>query len=379
MWLKKHYKTIIRLSYIIPILFAAGVSIAHVVTWYGLTNPFSWAVYLSVGIEIAALSALAGITVKMNKWVYFPFIIVTIIQFIGNVFFSFQFIDVTNKVFLSWVDLVNPLFDSIGMANANDLQSHRRWLALFAGGLIPIISLSFLHLLIKFNDKEGDTMEIKPDNISPEPEAVVGESKSNLTPEPEVVVDKMEEDKKNVNWGLNKDGIKRRFLISVGNIPEDKIDEYVRDVKERLTAESPIITSDLFIPPFANFDRDIFIPEPSIEAEPEIEDVEIEVEDEVEPEIEEVDFEPAPTIDFETDYFLGNKGGSVEIETLPAETQNEAILDTNIPESSQSTIDQINIPKIDSKDKNRMAIERIGMNKINKNHNPNNLFYRGDE
>ena len=173
-WFNKRYKTIIRLSYIIPILFVAGVSIAHVIAWYSMTNPSTWSIYLSIGIEIAALSALAGFAVKAkNNSVYLPFIIVTFIQFIGNIFYAFQFIDINGQLFKDWVTLVGPLFETIGMAEVNDIDSHRRWLSLFSGGLLPLISLSFLHLLVKFNDKEDDEQPVNDtptsiDDIKPE-------------------------------------------------------------------------------------------------------------------------------------------------------------------------------------------------------------------
>ena len=85
-WFQKNFKSIIYIAFLVPILTVAVVSISHVTKWYGLSNPVSWAVYLSVGIEIAALSSLAAISAKMGKKVYFPFAIVTLIQFIGNIF-----------------------------------------------------------------------------------------------------------------------------------------------------------------------------------------------------------------------------------------------------------------------------------------------------
>ena len=60
-WFQKNFKTIIYTAFLIPILAVAVVSISHVTKWYGLSNPVSWAIYLSIGIEIAALSALAAI------------------------------------------------------------------------------------------------------------------------------------------------------------------------------------------------------------------------------------------------------------------------------------------------------------------------------
>ena len=147
-WLQRNSKTIIKTAYILPILIAAGVSISHVIAWYGLTNPISWAVYLSIGIEIAALSALAGITTKIGKGAYIPFLIVTFIQFIGNIFYAYQYIDITSVMFTDWVDLVGDLF------GRGDMHLHRRILALIGGGFIPMISLSFLHLLVSFTNKE---------------------------------------------------------------------------------------------------------------------------------------------------------------------------------------------------------------------------------
>lgn len=152
-WIQKNFKTIIYVSFLVPILTVAFVSISHVTSWYGLSNPLSWAVYLSIGIEIAALSALAAISAQMGSKVYFPFGIVTLIQFIGNIFFAYQYIDVNSPSFKDWVDLVDPIVTYLGV-ESGDLVGHKRFLSLFAGGMLPIISLSFLHMLVKFEEEE---------------------------------------------------------------------------------------------------------------------------------------------------------------------------------------------------------------------------------
>ena len=148
-WFQRNFKTIIYISFLVPILTVAFVSISHVTKWYGISNPFSWAIYLSVGIEIAALSALAAISAKMGRKVYFPFGIVTLIQFIGNIFFAYQYIDVNSQSFKDWVDMVDPIVSFLGV-DSGDPVGHKRFLALFSGGMLPIISLSFLHMLVKF-------------------------------------------------------------------------------------------------------------------------------------------------------------------------------------------------------------------------------------
>jgi len=152
-WLNQNYKTLIITAFLIPIITVAIVSISHVTKWYGISNPVSWAIYLSIGIEIAALSALAAISANMGKKVYFPFAVVTVIQFIGNIFFAYSYIDVNGQLFKDWVGLVSPLVEFIGV-DPNDFVGHKRFLAFFAGGMLPIISLSFLHMLVKFTEED---------------------------------------------------------------------------------------------------------------------------------------------------------------------------------------------------------------------------------
>jgi len=160
-WVQRNFKKIIYIAFLVPILAVAGVSISHVTTWYGLSNPLSWAIYLSVGIEIAALSAVAAISAKMGKKVYIPFGIVTLIQFIGNIFFAYQYIDINSEQFKDWVELVDPVVSYLGV-ESGDFIGHKRFLSLFAGGMLPIISLSFLHMLVKF-EEEGKTEAPQPE------------------------------------------------------------------------------------------------------------------------------------------------------------------------------------------------------------------------
>lgn len=164
-WFQKNFKTIVYVSFLVPILAVAFVSISHVTTWYGLSNPLNWAIYLSVGIEIAALSSLAAISAQMGKKVYFPFGIVTLIQFIGNIFFAYQYIDVVSQSFKDWVELVDPIVSYFGV-ESGDVIGHKRFLALFSGGMLPIISLTFLHMLVKFEEEGKKNPIVESNEIS---------------------------------------------------------------------------------------------------------------------------------------------------------------------------------------------------------------------
>jgi hypothetical protein len=154
-WIKSNLRNIIVTAFVIPILLVAFVSISHVTTFYGISNPLSWAIYLSVAIEIAALAALAAVSVRMGKFVYVPFFIVTLIQFVGNLYFSFTYIDENSEGFKEWMYMVGSFFEMMGV-DPTDPIAHKRILALISGGLLPIISLTFAHMLVVYSDKIED-------------------------------------------------------------------------------------------------------------------------------------------------------------------------------------------------------------------------------
>jgi hypothetical protein len=191
-WIEKNYKTLIIAAFLVPIITVAIVSISHVTKWYGISNPVTWSVYLSIGIEIAALSALAAISANMGKKVYFPFAIVTLVQFIGNIFFAYSFIDINSQSFKDWVGLVSPFVEFMGV-DPNDAVGHKRFLAFFAGGMLPIISLSFLHMLVKFTEEDRLKEPVTKESETPiiPSEDIVGEvSRIRLSEEDLAILEK---------------------------------------------------------------------------------------------------------------------------------------------------------------------------------------------
>lgn len=201
-------------AFLVPIIAVAFVSISHVTSWYGISNPVSWAIYLSVGVEVAALSSLAGFSVGLGKYIYPPFILVTIIQFIGNIFYNFQYIDVNGDLFKDWVVLVSPILEVAGI-DPTDIDSHKRILAFLEGGFLPPISLFFLHLLIKLSEKmKENDVEVKVQQIV-EPVIEKAEVFNNDLPvEPVieddlVLEDKNEEKEITVEQKIESDGKKR--------------------------------------------------------------------------------------------------------------------------------------------------------------------------
>ena len=169
-WLKNNP---IRSMFLIPIFLVAGISISHVVSWYDIANPFQWAIYLSIAIEIGAITALIAATNRIQGGVWFMFGLVTFIQMVGNIFYCFKEIDPNGDLFIAWVELTSPIWDLLG-TEETDIVGLKRWLAFLEGGLLPIISLTSLHFFVKYEKPDEDIDE--PVKEKPIIEEVIEES-----------------------------------------------------------------------------------------------------------------------------------------------------------------------------------------------------------
>ena len=190
-----------RAMFLVPILLVAGISISHVVTWYDMANPISWAVYLSIAIEVAAITALVAATNKVKGGVWFMFSLVTLIQMLGNIFYCYKEIDSSGELFTSWIELTGPVWEFLG-SDATDVSSMKRYLAFLEGGLLPVISLTSLHFFVKYKkDEEEIEKSIVESNEPNEPnEPNDPNEPSDLDEDFEKIVEdkkkKLEEDRK---------------------------------------------------------------------------------------------------------------------------------------------------------------------------------------
>ena len=181
-WIKNNPN---RAMFLVPILLVAGISISHVVTWYDMANPIKWAVYLSIAIEVGAMTALVAATNKIKGGVWFMFGLVTFIQMIGNIFYSYYQIDETGDLFQAWIELTSPVWELMG-TETTDIVGMKRWLAFLEGGLLPLISLTSLHFFVNYKKNETE----KPNSVK----NTLVASNEDLTPEMEETI--IEEEKK---------------------------------------------------------------------------------------------------------------------------------------------------------------------------------------
>jgi len=159
-WIKNNP---IRSMFLLPILLVAGISISHVVSWYDMANPISWAIYLSIAIEVGAITALVAATNRVKGGIWFMFGIVTFIQMLGNIFYSYKEIDPNGDLFKSWVELTGPVWEAMG-TELTDTIGMKRWLAFLEGGLLPIISLTSLHFFVKYEEPSEKTAKVETED-----------------------------------------------------------------------------------------------------------------------------------------------------------------------------------------------------------------------
>ena len=204
-----------RSMFLVPIVLVAIISISHVVTWYDMANPMMWAMYLSIAIEIAAMTALVAVNNQSKAGVWFMFGIVTFIQIIGNIFFCFKEIDSDGELFKSWVELTLPIWEIMG-TDVNDTVGLKRWLALLEGGLLPIISLTSLHFFVNY--------KLKPD----EKEKV----EDYFEKRNQLIVEKVEENKKKSESVKSEEElypeptqpVEKPTAVDLDSLPEDEPD-----------------------------------------------------------------------------------------------------------------------------------------------------------
>jgi hypothetical protein len=216
-----------RAMFLVPILLVAGISISHVVSWYDIANPINWAIYLSIAIEVGAMTALVAATNRIKGGVWFMFGLVTLIQMIGNIFYSFKEIDANGDLFKSWVELTSPLWEMLG-SDPGDVISQKRWLAFLEGGLLPIISLTSLHFFTKYDrNKTDEKEEVKEVPEITKPDEDITEEEYNDMVNQFVKNKKEEADK--LKYTPNEEDLKKLddFLSKIGydGPKKDEVDE----------------------------------------------------------------------------------------------------------------------------------------------------------
>jgi hypothetical protein len=156
-WFGRNREGILKSVYSLPICFAIVISIFHCIEWFAISNPSIFAIAMSVALEVAAATTLiALLTGKLTISIIATFIFVTIYQVLGNIFFSFNYINEDSQLFTTWVSFMNII---LGENNQWSAEIHRFWLSVMSGAVVPGLSLLSLHLIATFELKDKNVVQ----------------------------------------------------------------------------------------------------------------------------------------------------------------------------------------------------------------------------
>jgi len=246
-WFGRNRETILKSVYSLPICFAIIISIFHCIEWFAISNPSIFAIAMSVALEVAAATTLiALLTGKLTFSIVLTFIFVTIYQMLGNIFFSFNYIDESGQLFVTWVTFMNIV---LGEGNQWANEIHKFWLAVMSGAVVPGLSLLSLHLIATFELKGKnvvqEVVEEKHEEVEEEVIEIPEAKKETPVIEYPIVVEE-----KHVNVSVpseeiipphelsdtKKDALQKSKIV-LGNQPPN----FVKSTKPAVVEQPPVI------------------------------------------------------------------------------------------------------------------------------------------
>ena len=150
------------------------ISTIHVIDFFRLSNPDWLAISLAIAFEIGAAASLASLIAlkKMNQaLVWSLFIILTLMQMMGNTFFAFTHL----HDYQGWVDL-------FGLTE-EDTIFQKRVLSVISGAILPVVALGFIKSLVDYIRPTSEAEPVIENEIVPESIDTVAIENSNYPAE----------------------------------------------------------------------------------------------------------------------------------------------------------------------------------------------------
>lgn len=163
----------------VPIL-SSLISTVHLVDMFYLGNPNWIAITVAVAIEVGAVASFLTLSIlsKLNKTIVWSmFILLFLMQVIGNVYFSYDW--VTDKIAVdpTWLSTFKEMIEFFSYEMTE--KTAKMILAMFVGIPIPLISVFLLKSIADYIGTDiSDGASIVPTEIAPiTPQPIVQENK----------------------------------------------------------------------------------------------------------------------------------------------------------------------------------------------------------
>lgn len=144
--------------YILLYVIVATISCICSIDFFNLTHNETSSIVLAMSFEIGSMGCLFGALTSLKKngtliWILFVFL--TLMQMMNNTYYAYSHIHNYND----WIEL----FDLIDF----EPITQKRIISIISGCILPLVSLSFIHLLVDlFKTPKSNNEIIKDDFIS---------------------------------------------------------------------------------------------------------------------------------------------------------------------------------------------------------------------
>lgn len=196
-------------------IFSSAISTVHLIELFSLGNTNWISILLALTFEIGSIASFLVLTIldKIKKsMVWFIFSVLSFMQIIGNIYYSFDYINNHLKLNPQYLDSFTELFS---LFLGNDISTIKVFLACLIAVPIPLISLSFLKSLI---DYVKDDEKIEPEQGINELETKNDDNKLIETTETPILESPIDNTEKDIDNPVVETSIENQEDIQTENV-----------------------------------------------------------------------------------------------------------------------------------------------------------------
>lgn len=232
------------------------ISTIHIITFFGLGNMSWMAIILALAFEIGSIASLMTLTVldKVNRFaVWFIFFVLVVMQMLGNVYYTYDFISQAMASNPQWIDSFIDLVEMMTMQKLEQ-RTTKFILSLLIGLPIPIISLAFLKSVSDYLKPETNTQDkvelieepkSKEETVESEEEVQIEENKAEYE-ESFKSIDISEVNEQITDAVTQVENIEEPIVISENKVEEEVISSIAEETSnESLESIEEIVSPEI--------------------------------------------------------------------------------------------------------------------------------------
>ena len=146
---------------------SSAISMVHIVSFFDLGNPMWMSYSLAIAFEIGSLASLVSFTIidKLNKTpIYLIFVVLFLMQIIGNVYFSYNYVSRKLIEDPNWLTTFREFIDNtLTIFGGTPGSPYTKYILSCVIGIpIPLISISFIKSLVDYLTKNNEEIKKEP-------------------------------------------------------------------------------------------------------------------------------------------------------------------------------------------------------------------------